>query len=151
MKNLELKIPPLIITFVFGFLIYIMPNPYKLDPRWPIVALSITLLIGGLICSILGVLQFKRMKTTVNPMNPMDSNKLVVDRIYQYSRNPMYLGFLLWLLSLGLFSLNPLSVIIHILFIGYMNTFQIKPEERALEKRFGSDYLCYKRQVRRWL
>ncbi len=32
-----------------------------------------------------------------------------------------------------------------------MNRYQIKPEERALERLFGEDYLDYKNQVRRWI
>ena len=37
------------------------------------------------------------------------------------------------------------------LFILYMNRFQIAPEERALEARFGAEYIAYRTRVRRWL
>jgi protein-S-isoprenylcysteine O-methyltransferase Ste14 len=36
-------------------------------------------------------------------------------------------------------------------FVFYMNQFQIKPEERALEAAFGPAYINYKSKVRRWL
>jgi protein-S-isoprenylcysteine O-methyltransferase Ste14 len=32
-----------------------------------------------------------------------------------------------------------------------MGRFQIVPEERALEQKFGTEYVEYKRRVRRWL
>jgi len=32
-----------------------------------------------------------------------------------------------------------------------MTQFQIKPEERALQAKFGSNYDTYKAAVRRWL
>jgi protein-S-isoprenylcysteine O-methyltransferase Ste14 len=32
-----------------------------------------------------------------------------------------------------------------------MNRFQIAPEERALEARFGAQYTAYRARVRRWL
>ncbi|WP_367302116.1 methyltransferase family protein, partial [Vibrio parahaemolyticus] len=32
-----------------------------------------------------------------------------------------------------------------------MNRFQIKPEERVLERLFGEEYVDYKNHVRRWL
>jgi protein-S-isoprenylcysteine O-methyltransferase Ste14 len=33
----------------------------------------------------------------------------------------------------------------------YLDRFQIAPEERLLQLRFGSDYDEYKRSVRRWI
>jgi protein-S-isoprenylcysteine O-methyltransferase Ste14 len=36
-------------------------------------------------------------------------------------------------------------------FVLYMNRYQIKPEERALELRFGREFADYTRRVRRWL
>jgi protein-S-isoprenylcysteine O-methyltransferase Ste14 len=32
-----------------------------------------------------------------------------------------------------------------------MNSFQIKPEERALASLFGEEFITYKSRVRRWL
>lgn len=151
MKWLELKIPPLVIAFVFGVLIWIMPTPYKIDNTIFSYGASIILFSIGSIISILGVWEFKKQKTTVNPMNPQDCNSLVIKGIYKYTRNPMYLGFLFWLLSLGLFFRNPISIFIIIIFVAYMNTFQIVPEERVLQEKFGEEYLEYNKCVRRWL
>ncbi len=36
-------------------------------------------------------------------------------------------------------------------FVGYVNRFQIGPEERALQARFGEAYLRYRARTRRWL
>ena len=36
-------------------------------------------------------------------------------------------------------------------FIGYITQYQIKPEERALLAKFGSEFARYMSQVRRWL
>jgi protein-S-isoprenylcysteine O-methyltransferase Ste14 len=38
-----------------------------------------------------------------------------------------------------------------LIFVAYMNRFQISPEERALRTRFGAPYEAYVRSVRRWL
>jgi protein-S-isoprenylcysteine O-methyltransferase Ste14 len=37
------------------------------------------------------------------------------------------------------------------LFVTYLNRFQIRPEERALETIFGEAFIDYRRRVRRWL
>ena len=44
-----------------------------------------------------------------------------------------------------------MELIVVALFVVYMNRFQIKPEEQALESRFGHAFLEYKASVRRWL
>jgi len=63
----------------------------------------------------------------------------------------MYLGMLFLLMGffIRLGSLYTLPVLA--LFVWYMTTFQIKPEEEALTKLFGEDYQNYLKQVRRWI
>lgn len=150
MKSLELKIPPLIITLIFAALIWVIPDPYKLRNNSIFIILSSFLFLIGSLISILGVLEFRKMKTTVNPMSPERSNNLVVRSIYKYTRNPMYLGFLLWLFSLGTLLRSPISILFIVVFIIYMNLFQIMPEENILEEKFGKEYLEYRKRVRRW-
>ncbi|MDE3931601.1 hypothetical protein NUS45_06235 [Glaesserella parasuis] len=36
-------------------------------------------------------------------------------------------------------------------FIAYITRFQIEPEERILEQKFGESYRQYKQNVARWL
>jgi len=43
------------------------------------------------------------------------------------------------------------NAIFIVLFVWVANRFYIAPEERALEARFGADYLAYKQSVRRWV
>ena len=151
MKWLELKIPPLLVALIFGILIWVMPFQVKIDNTMALYIASIILFSIGSIVSILGVWEFRKQKTTVNPMSPQVSSSLVIKGIYIFTRNPMYLGFLLWLLSFGVFLRNPISLIAIILFVIYMNIFQIIPEENILEEKFGKEYLKYKENVRRWL
>ena len=61
------------------------------------------------------------------------------------------LGFLLTLIAWAVFLGNVVSALMPLLFVAYMNRFQIAPEERALQVRFGAAYETYLRSVRRWL
>jgi protein-S-isoprenylcysteine O-methyltransferase Ste14 len=63
----------------------------------------------------------------------------------------MYLGFLMLLLALGIYLSNALALLFVLLFVGYMNRFQIEREEKALQARFGQDFATYTTQVRRWI
>jgi protein-S-isoprenylcysteine O-methyltransferase Ste14 len=107
-------------------------------------------LAGALTC-LAGVCSFRRAKTTVNPMKLDSSSVLVASGIYKYSRNPMYLGFVLILFGWALFLSNALALLLLPAFVLYMSRFQIWPEERALLSLFGKDYKQYHAKVRRWL
>jgi protein-S-isoprenylcysteine O-methyltransferase Ste14 len=151
MKKLELKVPPVLLTGIFATIIYILPAPFHFTH--PILSIAGGIMVFGIgsVVSVLGVLEFKKHKTTVNPITPEKSSELVQRGIYKYTRNPMYLGFMLWLVALTVYKGNPIALIPIFGFVLYMNLFQIIPEERNLELLFGESFLNYKRDVRRWL
>jgi len=113
-------------------------------------AIAIVLGVAGVIIAILGVLSFRRADTTVNPTTPQATSSLVSTGIYGFSRNPMYLGFLLILVAWAAFLANILTLVPVVAFVAYMTRFQITPEERALEAKFGTEFTAYKRRVRSW-
>lgn len=84
-------------------------------------------------------------------MHPERVTSLVTEGVYRYTRNPMYLGLALLLLAWALYLSAWLGVLVVGAFVAYMNCFQIMPEEKALESRFGQDFLRYQKAVRHWL
>ncbi len=90
-------------------------------------------------------------KTTLNPIKPELTTVLIQNGPYRYSRNPIYLGFALILLGWSLYLSNFLALLLVAGFIGYMNQFQIKLEEKLLSQRFGNIFNEYKNNVRRWV
>lgn len=104
----------------------------------------------GFTVIILALFQFKRQKTTTNPIDLKKTTTLVTKGIFNYSRNPMYLAMLLLLLAFALKMGNAFNVLIAAGFVGYMNRFQIAAEEQALEQQFGKTYRTYCSHVRRW-
>lgn len=107
--------------------------------------------IVSLIIGLPAVLGFRRAKTTVNPLKPEASSALVTGGIYRWTRNPMYLAMLLLLIAWACIVSNWAALAILPLFVAYLNRFQIGPEERALQARFGAEFESYRRKVRRWL
>jgi protein-S-isoprenylcysteine O-methyltransferase Ste14 len=63
----------------------------------------------------------------------------------------MYLGFLLVLTGWAGYLSHVLPFLFLPAYVGYMNRFQIAPEERMLAAKFGRDYEAYRQAVRRWL
>jgi protein-S-isoprenylcysteine O-methyltransferase Ste14 len=153
MRWLELKVPPVLVWVAFAVG---MPGVKFLTPSltfnlrgsvaiaWTLVAVAAALVCGG-------VLEFRTRRTTVNPLPPEDSTSLVVDGIYRFSRNPMYLGFLLALAAWAVHLSNVGAALLLPLFVAYMTRFQIQPEERALLAKFGAGFAQYMSRVRRWL
>ena len=148
---MKTKIPPPIVTLVSALLIFfskeLFPN-YAFDYQ---SMLSIVIFISGLIILISAVSLFKKKETTVNPMSPEKASSLVVDGVFKYTRNPMYLGMSVVLLSISIqFNLIG-GLLIVSLFVAYITVFQIIPEEEAMEENFGQDYLLFKKNTRRWI
>lgn len=79
-----------------------------------------------------------------------DKTKLITDGIYQFSRNPAFLGFDLMYIGMFLLYCNVLTGI-YTLFAMTMLHLQILQEEKFMAQSFGEDYLAYKKKVFRYL
>ena len=152
MHALELRVPPVALVFIFAtamaFLAYSVPAPVPIPSK---LAIATALVVSGALVALAGVVAFRRHRTTVNPFKPEQSSSLVSSDIYRFSRNPMYLGFLLALVGWSVYLANWASALVLPAFVAYMNRFQIQPEERALTQRFGQQFVAYSHSVRRWL
>ncbi len=149
---LELKIPPLALVFLFGALMWLVSaySMFTIVLPWRSV-FAVIFYTGGSAIVLAGVLTFRRMKTTVNPLTPEATTTMVTSGIYRFTRNPMYLGFLLILIGWAIDLSNLLAFVCLPLFVWYMNRFQILPEERALSTKFSEAFTRYKCSVRRWV
>ena len=100
---------------------------------------------------LLAVNQFREAKTTIHPRIPNKTSFLVHKGIYKHTRNPMYLGLVLILVSVAFCLRNIVGFSIIPLFILFITKYQIIPEEEVLESIFGQEYLRYINKVRRWI
>lgn len=147
------RIPPpawlLLSATAMAVLHHWLPLVSLVPPSWS--PLGWVVVTFGLAIDVSAFLLFRRVGTTVNPLDPTRSSRLVTRGWYRISRNPMYLGQLLmlagWALWLG--SLSPL--LIPPLFAWVIDRFQIRREEQALARTFGDEFATYCRHVNRWL
>ncbi len=150
---LELRVPPVVVVLIVGASMWAIAKHVAFAPFDFPGKTVIAAIVGltGIALGASGVMIFRRIRTTVHPGHPEKASSIVADGIYRVSRNPMYLGLLLllagWALLLGDFA----NIALLAFFVVYMNQFQIKPEEHALETKFGAAYVDYKSGVRRWL
>jgi len=148
---METKIPPPIVTLLFGLSIYFSRGIFQAVEVKYSFYIAILLLMLGLTVLISAVRLFRKDKTTVNPLSPEQATKLVTDGIFKYSRNPMYLGMAFILGSIAVFFNLIGGIILIALFYFYITKFQIIPEERAMSNLFSQDFDKYKQITRRWI
>lgn len=153
MPRLELKIPPVIVWLAFaGAMFGIARCIPALSFALPgSTAIALALVALGVALTVAGIAAFRRERTTVNPLDPSASSSVVSSGVYRFTRNPMYLGFLLTLAGWAAYLANAGAVLFLPAFVAYMTQFQIKPEERALQAKFGERFARYVSRTRRWL
>ncbi len=143
-------LPP---TYFWGFFL-LMIGLHFLFPLMEVIVspynyVGILLLIIGLLFNVWSSNSFNKVKTTVKPFE--ESSYLVTEGLFKYSRHPMYLGMLLALVGLFILlgSITPLFVIP--VFVWVFTKKFVLIEEKALQEKFGEEYLSYKAKVRRWI
>ncbi len=151
MDKFKNKIPPTILTLLFLIFNYIFSFDFlKIDIPYKYFFTSLLIVLGFYII-IRSSRLFAKAKTSIDPLKPFKSTYLITNDIYKYSRNPMYIGYILILLSSSVYLGNIISIIIIPLFIFIINFIQIIPEEEALKDLFGPNYDEYFLKVRRWI
>ena len=153
MSTLELKVPPPAVALLFGFLMWLVTSLVASIevPLGARVAVALLFASIGLVFGVSAMVSFSRERTTMNPTKPAASSSLVITGPFRFTRNPMYLSLLLYLLAWAVYLSNFVAFLFLPVFVLYINQFQIKPEERVLFSLFGPEYAAYKERVRRWL
>lgn len=153
MTSLDHKIPPPVVgALVAGGMWGLSPfaSSLALPSTVRTVAVAV-LLVAGLAFDLLGLLAFRAARTTVNPLAPGRAAALVTGGVYRITRNPMYLGMALLLLAWAVYLSAWPAFAGPVAFVLYITRFQIRPEERVLQAKFGDAFTHYAERVRRWL
>ena len=120
------------------------------DWRNPVHLLAAVLIALG--AALLGwcILDFaRRGRGTLSPVDP--PKELVVQGLYRYVRNPMYLSVLTIVLGEILFTRSIPLLVYWLGFFGAANLFVMGYEEPYLRGQFGDSYDRYTRTVGRWI
>ena len=148
---LNTKIPPPVVTILFAIMIFYFSDNFAYVDLPFKIYISLFFISLGFIVTFSSARNFRKKDTTVNPMKPNETTKLVTDGFFKITRNPMYLGMLLFLLGLSIYNGLIVGLIFLPLFVGYITYFQIIPEENAMLELFGEEFTVYMKKVRRWI
>jgi len=148
--NLGVVRPPLVYgaAIVTGLL---------LEFGWPLPFLPrlLAALLGSALVAVAVVVFSYSIRTFQTAGTPVPGNKpttvIVRTGPYRFSRNPIYLAFSIFQLGIASWVNSVWLIATLIAAAALMVSVVIPREERYLERRFGADYVDYKRFVRRWL
>jgi protein-S-isoprenylcysteine O-methyltransferase Ste14 len=107
------------------------------------------LFAAGLALNVGGFVTQKRAGTDPIPFNP--STRIVSRGLYRFTRNPMYIGFALFTLGIAILCNSIWVLLAAPVGLILVDRLVVVREERYLERKFGDEYLNYKRRVRRWI
>ncbi len=111
----------------------------------------------GLIPMLCGILVYIRCvwsfvsvgKGTPIPSDPPKT--LVVQGLYRYMRNPMYVGVLFLLIGEAIFFASLVLTFYAVIVFVWFHVFVVFYEEPTLRKKFGDSYRKYCESVPRWI
>ncbi len=138
---------PLLISIVLG-IIWPMAIVHGLL-RWLLLAVGVAILFIGIGLVIATRREFARHGQPTDPGRP--TSRIVTSGIFSISRNPLYLGVVIFIAGLALV-LNSWWIIVWLVIeIVLCHVILIFPEERYLAAKFGEEYQSYRRAVHRWV
>ena len=149
--NISPMVHPPVVALMFIVIAYFLgrfaPLPFSAPAVLRYIGLALTFL--GFLFGSGAFLEFRKARTTLDPHG--SAKQVVTSGIYRFTRNPIYLGFLLMVIGLPLNSGLFWGLVMAPFYVFMMNRLVIEHEEAYLEKKFGKTYASYTSRVRRWL
>jgi protein-S-isoprenylcysteine O-methyltransferase Ste14 len=149
--NISPMVHPPVVALMFIVIAYFLgrfaPLPFSAPPILHYLGLALAFV--GFLLGIGALIEFRAARTTLDPHG--SARQLVTSGIYRFTRNPIYLGFLLMVIGLPLNSGLYWGIVLAPFYIFMMNRLIIQHEEAYLEKKFGKAYISYTARVRRWV
>ena len=153
MWTLETKIPPPLVAaaVAIGMWLLSVATPANEPPGVFRLVVVGAIALSSAVFVLAAVLVLWRANTTASSSRADRTSTLVTNGVFRLTRNPMYLSLLLLLAAYATYLWSPLALAGPLVFAAYVTKYQIVPEQRVLEAKFGAAYAEYKHRVRMWL
>ncbi|MEI8342759.1 MAG: isoprenylcysteine carboxylmethyltransferase family protein [Verrucomicrobiota bacterium] len=120
--------------------------PASAISRWPYGVILMMLGAGILFSSVVSF--YRRGRGTLAPWDP--PKHLVVQDLYRFNRNPMYVGVVILVVGWALGTGNPWNCAYAILVPLVFHLRVVFYEEREMKRLFGREWDAYRNAVPRW-
>jgi protein-S-isoprenylcysteine O-methyltransferase Ste14 len=142
---------PPVVALMFIVIAYFLGRFAALPFSAPTIVryIGLALTFVGFLLGVSALIEFRKARTTLDPHG--SAKHLITSGVYRFTRNPIYLGFLLMVIGLPLNSGLYWGIVLAPFYVFIMNRLLIQHEEAYLERKFGKAYTGYTSRVRRWL
>ena len=122
-------------------------------PKYPLIYFfQLIGMLGLIISTLIFFSSFNLFRTYgENPAPGSTTNQIIKTGIFSYTRNPIYLSFLMFHLSMFLVFENVVYILSSFGMAIWLHHYVIKSEEDFLLKKFSDEYERYKDAVNRWI
>ena len=122
-------------------------------PNYPLI--YILNLIGVMLLIISTIIFFSSINAfsahDENPLPQTDTDKIIKTGIYAYSRNPIYLSFVLFHFGMFLTFENIMYFLCSLGLFFWINNYVIYEEEKFLQNKFKDEFKRYCKSVKKWI
>ena len=149
--NISPMVHPPVVALMFIVIAYFLGRFAPLTFSAPVILryVGLAMTFVGFLLGIGAFIEFRKARTTLDPHG--SARQLVTSGIYRFTRNPIYLGFLLMVIGIPLNSGLYWGIVLAPFYVFLMHRLIIRHEEVYLEKKFGKAYTGYTSRVRRWI
>jgi len=145
--NVIMLPPVLLLLHVIASIVIDWAIPLSMGHAWGWLGLV-------LLVTALGVTNWAK-NTLINAGTNVPPNMpalvIVTTGPFKYTRNPMYLCFMIVFVALALLADAPLMLLVTLSLFYFLDQRVIVPEEKYLTDKFGDVYLAYTKTARRWV
>ena len=147
-------LPILVFFFIFPALLFMIPKlvfdqwlelPTFFSFTIRIIPAAVLIALGAYFLPVSTKAQRVMGKGTPMPLKA--TQKLVIGKPYSYCRNPLYFGLINFFLGISILIGSASSLVMVFIFSTVILAYIKLIEEKELEKRYGVDYLEYKKST----
>ncbi len=154
LRQLSSLIAPVVFCLILPYFIVRAERPMygrtSFAPPLALLIPGLAISFAGLVLLVVMVRMFILIgKGTIMPWDP--TRRLITSGPYAFVRNPMILSVITIEVGEAIAFASPILAALAILFFVVNTAYFIYSEEPGLEKRFGGEYIEYKKNVPRWL
>ena len=122
-------------------------------PKYPLIyALKLLGILGLISSTLIFISGFNIFKSyEENPDPTSTTNRIIKTGIFAYTRNPIYLSFIMFFFSMFLVFENVMYFLSAVGLAIWLHNYVIKSEESFLLNKFPVEYDRYMKAVKRWI
>ena len=141
--------PPQLYKIFIGIMLLLIVVFKERSIHFPYNLIGVILFIAGVLIALTAKRLFKKTDTPISP--EAKPKKLHTKGIFNFTRNPMYLGIVIGLIGIAIASGLLFNLFFPFIYFIIMNIYFVRKEEANLENEFGNKYNEYKKETRRWV